>query len=130
MNISHSGPRRLRTVQCRVAREATKVALATLWIWGMATLHIVQQKLWTLLCKDALLHIMPHKLHLRPLHGYITVPASATNWLRMHWAEYYCHKLAQNALGRVLPPQIGPVLLAHCRAPPETYFKSVAVVTV
>ena len=88
----------------------------------MATLHIVQQKLWALLCTDVLLHIIPHKLHLRPLHGYITVvalPASATNWLRMHWE-----------LGRVLPPQIDSVLLAHCKVPPKTYFKSVAVVTV
>ena len=73
--------------RCRVARRTTIVALATLWIWAMATLHIVQQKLRAQLCTDALLHIMPHKLHLRPLHGYITVvalPASATNWLRMH----------------------------------------------
>ena len=73
--------------RCRVAHRTTIVALATLWIWAMATLHIVQQKLWAQLCTDALLHIMPHKLHLGPLHGYITVvalPAIATNWLRMH----------------------------------------------
>ena len=36
--------------RCRVARRTTKVELATLWIWAMATLHIVQQKLWAILC--------------------------------------------------------------------------------